>query len=69
MTAHHGNTVAAWTAVAVIMTAFVIGAVGILIGNWVVFWASVVLALVGGVLGKVLQLMGFGQSSGPSPRD
>ena len=69
MTAHHGNTVAAWTAVAVIMTAFVIGAVGILIGNWVVFWASVILALVGGVLGKVLQLMGFGQSSGPSPRD
>ncbi len=66
MAVNHGNTVAAWTAVAVIMTAFVVGAIGILIGNWVVFWISVVLAVVGGVLGKVLQLMGFGQSSAAS---
>ncbi len=61
MAANHGNTVAAWTAVAIIMAAFLVGAIGILIGNWPVFWAAVVLAAIGGLSGKVLQLMGFGQ--------
>ena len=66
MAANHGNTVAAWTAVAIIMAAFLVGAVGILIGNWPVFWAAVVLAAVGGITGKVLQLMGFGQHTARS---
>ena len=59
---HHGNTVAAWTAVSVIMAAFVIGGVGVLLQNWLVFWAAVALAVVGGILGKVLQMLGFGQT-------
>ena len=66
MAANHGHTVAAWTAVAVIMLAFIVGAVGILMSNWIVFWVAVILAVVGGVLGKVLQLMGFGQSASHS---
>jgi hypothetical protein len=57
----HGNTVAAWVAVSIIMAAFVIGGIAILMGVWPLFWASVVLAAVGGVAGKVLQMMGFGQ--------
>lgn len=58
----HGNTVAAWVAVALIMAAFVIGGIAILLGAWPVFWFSVVLAGVGGVAGKVLQMMGYGQA-------
>lgn len=58
----HGNTVAAWVAVAIIMAAFIIGGIAVLVGAWLLFWASVVLAVVGGISGKVLQMMGFGQS-------
>jgi hypothetical protein len=57
----HGNTVAAWVAVSIIMAAFVIGGIAVLTATWTLFWASVVLALLGGVAGKVLQMMGFGQ--------
>jgi len=59
----HGNTVAAWVAVAIIMAAFIIGGIGVLIANWPLFWGSVVLAAVGGITGKVLQLLGFGQTA------
>lgn len=59
--AHHGNTVAAWTAVIIILVAFLIGGVGVLLQNWPVFWGAVILALVGGIAGKVLQMMGYGQ--------
>ncbi len=60
--AHHGNTVAAWTAVAIILTAFLVGGVGVLLQNWTVFWAAVVLAALGGIAGKLLQMMGYGQT-------
>lgn len=59
----HGNTVAAWVAVAIIMAAFIIGGIAILLAAWTLFWASVVLAVLGGVAGKVLQMMGFGQTA------
>ena len=63
--AHHGNTVAAWTAVIIILVAFLVGGVGVLLQNGVVFWAAVVLAAVGGMAGKVLQMMGYGQLAHP----
>lgn len=59
--AGHGNTVAAWVAVAIVMAAFVIGGIAILLAVWPLFWAAVVLAVAGGVSGKVLQMMGYGQ--------
>jgi hypothetical protein len=58
----HGNTPAAWTAVTIIMVAFVVGAVGVLAGNWALFWiGGVGLAVVGAVVGKVMQMMGMGK--------
>ncbi len=59
----HGSTPAAWTAVTIIMIAFVVGGVGVLISQPVVFWAGVVLAVVGIVVGKVMQMMGMGAPS------
>ena len=59
----HGNTVAAWVAVAIIMAAFIIGGIAIMMSAWTLFWGAVVLAAVGGVAGKVLQMMGFGQTT------
>jgi hypothetical protein len=56
----HGSTPAAWTAVTIIMVAFVVGGIGVLIGQPWVFWAGIALVLVGIVVGKVMQMMGMG---------
>jgi hypothetical protein len=60
MTAHHGNTPAAWTAVFIILIGFVVGGIALVIGNWPLFWVGVVLAPVGLIAGKVMQRMGLG---------
>ncbi len=57
----HGNTPAAWTTVIIIIIAFTTGTLGIILGNWIIFWASVGLLIVGGVVGKVMQSMGLGK--------
>jgi len=60
----HGNTPAAWTAVTIIMIAFVVGAVAVLLGNWPLFWIGAVgLAVVGAIVGKVMGMMGMGASA------
>lgn len=57
----HGNTPAAWTTVIIIIIAFTTGTLGIILGNWIIFWASVGLLIVGGIVGKVMQSMGLGK--------
>ena len=58
---YHGNTPAAWTAVTIIMIAFVVGAVAVLMANWTLFWIGAVgLAVVGAIVGKVMGMMGMG---------
>lgn len=57
---HHGNTPAAWTAVVIITIAFLVGVIGLIIGSWPVFWAGAALVVVGGIVGKVMQMMGLG---------
>lgn len=57
----HGNTPAAWTAVAIITIAFILGTLAIIIGNWPMFWISVALVAVGGIVGKVMAMMGLGK--------
>ncbi|MFF0340850.1 HGxxPAAW family protein [Kribbella sp. NPDC004875] len=60
----HGNSPAAWTAVAIVLVAFTLGAIAMVLGpNWVLFWISVGIAVVGALAGKVLQLLGFGVPS------
>ena len=62
----HGNTPAAWTAVTIIMVAFVVGAIGVLTANWLLFWiGGVGLVVVGVVVGKVMQMMGMGTALEP----
>lgn len=57
----HGSTPAAWTAVTIITLAFVVGTVAIVFANWAWFWVGVGLAVVGAVVGKVMQSMGLGK--------
>lgn len=57
----HGNSPAAWTAVVIVLVAFTLGAIAMVLGpNWVLFWISVAIAVLGALAGKVLQLLGFG---------
>ena len=58
--AHHGNTPAAWTGVTIILVGFVVGGLGLVLDNWVVFWVGVVIGLVGPIAGKVLAMAGLG---------
>jgi hypothetical protein len=60
MTAHHGNTPAAWTGVLIILLGFIVGGIGLVVGNWPTFWVGVALAPIGIVVGKVMQMMGMG---------
>ncbi len=57
---HHGNTPAAWTGVMIILLGFVIGGIGLVIENMLLFWIGVVMFPVGGIVGKIMQKMGFG---------
>jgi hypothetical protein len=57
----HGSTPAAWTAVAIIMIAFVVGTLAIILGNWPMFWVGAGLVVVGAIAGKVMSMMGLGK--------
>jgi hypothetical protein len=56
----HGSTPAAWTAVAIIMLAFVLGTLAVVLGNWVLFWVAVALVPIGAIIGKVMSMAGLG---------
>lgn len=58
--AHHGSTPAAWTTVTVAVVAFLVGAAGLVVGDWVVFWIGAGLLVVAAVVGKIMQAMGLG---------
>jgi hypothetical protein len=68
MSAHddHGNTPAAWTVLVIVTAAFIIGTVGLLVGSWVIFWVSVGVLVLGGIVGKVMQAMGLGKAKAAS---
>jgi hypothetical protein len=59
----HGSTPAAWTAVTIIMIAFLVGGIGVVAALPWLFWAGVALVVVGIVVGKVMQMMGLGSES------
>jgi membrane protein YdbS with pleckstrin-like domain len=57
---HHGRTLAAWTGSAIGLIAFIVGGIAVVIQNWTLFGASVVLAAVALIATVVLQRMGYG---------
>ena len=56
----HGNSVAAWTAVSIIMVGFLIMAVAVAIRSLWVFIVGALILVLGVVTGKVLSAMGLG---------
>ncbi|MER6973620.1 HGxxPAAW family protein [Nocardioides sp. NPDC000445] len=65
MSASHGNTPAAWIAVAVGLLGFLIGSVAMMLDpiSWLVFWVGVAVTVVGGLLFIVLSKLGFNVES------
>ncbi|GGD18955.1 HGxxPAAW family protein [Nocardioides daphniae] len=65
MADNHGNTPAAWTAVAVAMVGFVIGSVALMLTpvSMVLFWVGVVVAVVALPLFMVMAKMGLNEES------
>ncbi|HVX54253.1 HGxxPAAW family protein [Nocardioides sp.] len=65
MSDNHGNTPAAWSAVAVALIGFVIGSVGLMLSpiNYVVFYIGVAVVVVSGVLFVVLSKLGYNVES------
>ena len=47
---NHGQTPAAWTRTFVIIAASVISTVGLVQNNWNMFWAGIVLTVIGGIV-------------------
>ncbi len=58
---NHGQTPAAWTAVAIIMIGFLVGCVAVVQLNWVLLGVAFAVIVVGVVVGKVMQMMGMGK--------
>ena len=47
---NHGQTPAAWTGTFEIIAASVISTVGLVQNNWNMFWAGIVLTVIGGIV-------------------
>jgi hypothetical protein len=60
MTAHHGNTPAAWTAVTIVLIGFVVGGLGLVVDSMPMFWVGVALGPIGIIVGVVMSKMGMG---------
>ncbi|MDP4676394.1 MAG: HGxxPAAW family protein [Actinomycetes bacterium] len=60
---NHGQTPAAWTTVIIITLAFLVGTVGMVIGQWWMFWVGVGMVVLGGIVGKVMAMAGLGMPS------
>jgi hypothetical protein len=61
MKAEHGHTPAAWTAVTIVLIGFVVGGVALMVAQpWLAF-VGIGIVVLGGVVGKIMQMMGLGK--------
>jgi len=58
---NHGQTVAAWTAVIIMLVGSTVSAIAVVISSPLIFWIGMVICLLGGIAGLVLRSMGYGQ--------
>ncbi|HEX2810920.1 MAG TPA: HGxxPAAW family protein [Kineosporiaceae bacterium] len=61
----HGNSVAAWSAVGLIMVGFLVMSIAVAVTTMWLFIVGVVIVVIGAISGKVLAMMGFGISGKP----
>lgn len=63
----HGNSVAAWTGVIVIMIGALIMSVSVLVSSVAMFVVGAVVTVLGAVAAKVLSAMGYGATPTAAP--
>ena len=56
----HGDSIAAWTAVIIIMVAFAVGTLAFWFDQPLLVWASAALAVAGWAVGFILKRAGYG---------
>ncbi len=59
---NHGHSVAAWTAVIILIAAAAIMSIAVVFPNVGLFGAGVIVAVVGVIAGKVLSMAGYGSA-------
>jgi len=65
MSANHGSSPAAWTAVTICLIGFTVGAIGMVLGpNWVLFWIGIAMLPISAIVGKVMSAT----TAGPARR-
>lgn len=64
MSAHHGNTPAAWTGVIVALAGFLVGSIGLMNDpvKMPIFWVGIALLPIAFVVFFVMDKMGFGDN-------
>jgi hypothetical protein len=62
MSDNHGNTPAAWTAVALGLVAFIVAGIGLMVGSWLTFWIGVGIGPFAVIVGSIMSKMGYGAS-------
>ncbi|MDQ1627594.1 MAG: hypothetical protein QOI54_1338 [Actinomycetota bacterium] len=62
MSTHHGNTPAAWTAVTIMFLGFLISGVALPLALPWLFFVGLGIVVLGVVVGKVMQMMGMGNT-------
>jgi len=62
MSASHGNTPAAWTAVTVMFVGFLLSGIALPLALPWLFFVGLAVVVLGAVVGKVMQMMGMGQA-------
>jgi hypothetical protein len=60
MSASHGNTPAAWTAVSIMFVGFLISGIALPLAQEWLFWVGLAVVVLGAVVGKVMSMMGMG---------
>ena len=65
----HGHSAAAWTAVTIMLIAFVIGTFAFWFDQPIIVWSSVGLLVVGALVGWIMAKAGYGVNGSPTPAD
>ena len=63
----HGHSVAAWTAVAILLVASLLISVAVVVTSWLLAIVGIVLVVVGVAAGKLLAMAGFGRDKPDRP--
>lgn len=62
MSASHGNTPAAWTAVGIMFVGFLVSGIALPLESPWLFFIGLAVVVAGAVVGKVMQMMGMGST-------